>query len=42
MDGHAITLKKPPTIIIQCTTCGHTATTIHFTVETNLPERLFS
>lgn len=39
--GSKITLKEAPDITIRCVTCGREAHTIHFTVETQLLERIF-
>ena len=41
IGGQKITLKEPPEIVIRCVTCGREATTIHFTIDTQLIERIF-
>lgn len=41
VDGTPLTLSQEPEITIKCLTCGHEATAVQFTVDTNMIGRIF-
>ena len=42
IDGHAMQFREPPTITIQCETCGRETTTNSFSIDETVVERTWS